>query len=69
MTKQSNQQGQHSDQNNQSPLDKNKTLHDAGASVPDYGHSEQEAVEENKRNFEQKNSTMPLDNDETIGNP
>lgn len=64
-----NQQGQQPDQNDQRPLDKNQTLQDAGAAVPDYGRSEQNAVEESKQNSQQDNSGMPLKNDETIGNP
>lgn len=35
------QQGQQSGDNNQRKLDKNETLQDAGANVPDYGRSEQ----------------------------
>lgn len=60
-----NQQGQQPGQNDQRPLDKNQTLQDAGAAVPDYGRSEQTAIEQDNN----PQQGMPLDNDETIGNP
>lgn len=63
------QQDEHSGKNNQQQLNKNQTLQDAGAAVPDYGRSLQKAVEESKQNPQQETQSRPFNNDETIGNP
>jgi hypothetical protein len=56
----------------QRPLEKNETLQNAGT-VPDYGRSGENLDElERKHGTEsgrQGNSSIPLDGDETIGNP
>jgi hypothetical protein len=69
-----NQGGQQDQQSGQRELDKNETLQNADT-VTDYGRSEQQ---QNVNDLEEKhgmnsgrqgNSSIPMDNDETIGNP
>lgn len=60
-------------QNEQRPLEKNETLQDAGASVPDYGRTNENLSELERKHGRDSgregNSSIPLDGDETIGNP
>jgi hypothetical protein len=57
----------------QRELDKNKTLSEDSADVVDYGRSGQKAREDeatgNPSPDRQRNEDIPLNNDETIGNP
>lgn len=57
----------------QRELDKNKTLNEDSADVVDYGRSSEKAREEastgTSSQSRDRNEDMPLNNDETIGNP
>lgn len=56
----------------QRELDRNETLQDAGAAVPDYGRAGQELDElekEHGRGNRQGNSSIQEDREDTLGNP
>ena len=61
------QQVQQEEQAGQRPLEKNETLQDAGASVPAYGRSS--TGDQGSEQAGAGDEAIPLDNDETIGNP
>ena len=63
------------EQNNQQSKNQNPTLNSPGSKVPDYGNTTGGAANEElerkhgKDSNRQGNSSIPLDEDETIGNP
>lgn len=62
------QQSNEGSQPDQRPLEKNETLQDAGASVPDYGRSEQNAARETDPSTPESNELRSGDQG-TMGNP
>ncbi len=60
-------------QQEQRPLEKNETLQDAGASVPDYGRGGTQPDDLERKHGPESgregNSSIPLDGEDTIGNP
>ncbi|MER3465132.1 MAG: hypothetical protein C4329_12690 [Chitinophagaceae bacterium] len=67
-----NQQGGDMQRGSQNPQqEKNETLQDGSAvSVADYGRADQKLEEEQVMNSDRSgNSSIPMDNEETMGNP
>jgi hypothetical protein len=56
-------------QEQQVEQNKNTSLQDPGAQVADYGRSEQGLSNEKNGGQRQGNSSIPLDEEDTIGNP